>query len=224
MEKKPISVLFVGNSVTYCYDNIPKFKALCEAAGVPVVTEQCVYGGAALTQYRDPNDFRGVMFREAITKAAYDYVVLQDASGETQKTSCEAVEDLMPFIRENGAVPLFYMRFPDVTEPQEQVDEQNARFFKTYTELAAKYHTVCAPVLTGFLRGQAEHPEIDFYAQDRSHQNPIYGSYLIACTWAYAFLGVDPVGNPYIADVPVKEAEIIQKIAKRSVDEPLSLT
>ena len=223
MEKKPISILFVGNSVTYYFDNIPKFKAICEAAGVPVETEQCVYGGAFLSQYADENDFRGTMFREAIAKKKYDIVVLQDASRATVESCAAAVEVLMPFVKENGAKPVFYMRAPDVEQPKETVDEQNKRFHDTYTALAEKYQTVYAPVVTGYMIGQAEHPEIDLYAPDRSHQNPVNGSYLIACTWACAFLGIDPVGNSFIADVPAETARILQEIAKRSVEHPVRL-
>lgn len=209
--------LFVGNSTTYFNGTPLKFKALCEAAGLDVSVTYCTNGSAYLSEFADSTHDYGKKLRNILETKKFDYVVLQDAASATEKQADDALNIILPLVEKNGAEALLYMRYTSELEPE--IRKHNvARYFMLYNNLAEKYSLRYAPIVLAFNHCVETYPEIDLYGDDDSHHSA-EGSYLIACTWMYSYLGVDPVGNTYTANLPTDVAAKLQEMAKKGVDE-----
>ncbi|MBR4853028.1 MAG: discoidin domain-containing protein, partial [Clostridia bacterium] len=209
--KDAIKFLFVGNSTTY-FNGIPiKFKGLCQAAGVEVVVDYCTNGSAFLSEFADANHERGKKFRNMLNAKEYDYVVLQDAAGAGYNAMEKAVGTMLPLIEKNGATPLLYMRYSNDLDPETRVDSFYKHYLN-YSRLSVKYDIDYAPVSGAFLKCIETNPEINLFADDGGHHS-WEGSYLAACTWLYSYLGKDPRGNSYTANLPAATATALQNIA-----------
>ena len=209
--KDAIKFLFVGNSTTY-FNGIPiKFKGLCQAAGVEVVVDYCTNGSAFLSEFADANHERGKKFRNMLNAKEYDYVVLQDAAGAGYNSMENAVGTMLPLIEKNGATPLLYMRYSNDLDPETRVNSFYKHYLN-YSRLSAKYDIDYAPVSGAFLKCIETNPEINLFADDGGHHS-WEGSYLAACTWLYSYLGKDPRGNSYTANLPAATATALQNIA-----------
>ena len=206
-----VKFMFVGNSTTY-FNGIPiKFKGLCAAAGIEVVVDYCTNGSAFLHEFADASHERGKKFRNMLNAKEYDYVVLQDAAGAGYNDMEKSVNTMLSLIKQNGATPLLYMRYSNDLDPETRV----ASFYKhylNYSRLSAKFGIDYSPVADAFLKCIETHPEINLFADDGGHHS-WEGSYLAACTWLYSYLGVDPRGNAYTANLPAATATALQNIA-----------
>ena len=210
-----LKFLFIGNSSTYVNACPIKFRELAKAAGVPVDVTYCTEGSAYLEYFADGGQYES-RFKTALNKKQYDYVVLQDAAASDFSKASKACDNLIPQILANGATPVFYMRYySDKSSCYELTD----KYFTLYEALARKYNTIYAPAVVAFLRCQERYPSINLYADDYSHHSK-EGSYLIACTWLYAFLGVSPVGNTFTADMDAQTVAALQECAASAVEEP----
>lgn len=209
--KDAIKFLFVGNSTTY-FNGIPiKFKGLCQAAGVEVVVDYCTDGSAFLQEFADPSHTRGKKFRSMLSAKKYDYVVLQDAAGAAYNKMEEAVGTMLPLIEANGATALLYMRYSNDLDASTRVNSFY-KHYRNYSRLADKYDLEYSPVASAFLKCIETAPSIDLFADDGGHHS-WEGSYLAACTWLYSYLGIDPRGNTYTANLPSSTATTLQNIA-----------
>ena len=210
-----VRFLFIGNSTTYVNACPIKFRELAKAAGKAVEVTYCTEGSAYLEYFAEGGQYAG-RFKSALRKQKYDYVVLQDAAAADYTRASKALKSLIPQILENGATPVFYMRY---YSDKSSCYELTEKYFSLYEALARDYNTVYAPVVVAFLRCQERYPDIDLYADDYSHHSK-EGSYLIACTWLYAFLGISPVGNAYTAGLDARTAAALQECAASSIEEP----
>lgn len=209
--KDAIKFLFVGNSTTY-FNGIPiKFKGLCQAAGVEVVVDYCTDGSAYLHEFADATHERGKKFRNMLNAKQYDYVVLQDAAGAAYNDMEESVGIMLPLIKANGATPLLYMRYSNDLNASTRVNSFY-KHYRNYSRLSDKYGIDYSPVAGAFLKCIETNPEIDLFADDGGHHS-WEGSYLAACTWLYSYLGIDPRGNTYTANLPSSTATALQNIA-----------
>ncbi len=209
--KDAIKFLFVGNSTTY-FNGIPiKFKGLCQAAGVEVVVDYCTNGSAFLHEFADSTHERGKKFRNMLNAKEYDYVVLQDAAGAAYNDMDESVGIMLPLIEKNGATPLLYMRYSDDIDAATRVNSFY-KHYRNYSRLSDKYGIEYSPVASAFLKCIETNPEINLFADDGGHHS-WEGSYLAACTWLYSYLGIDPRGNSYTANLPSATATALQNIA-----------
>lgn len=215
--KDALRFLFVGNSTTYVNGCPIKFRALCEAAGKSVIVDYCTKGSAYLANFADETQDCGQRFRNLLKANKYDYVVLQDAAGTTYGKAEQACEVLIPMILANGAKPVFYMRYSDAECNHTRVNNH----YYVYSKLAEKYNTVYAPIVVSFYRCFQTYPGIVLMADDGGHHSK-EGSYLIAATWMYAFLGIDPLGNSYTADIDPETVRCLQLMAKSSIEEPFT--
>ena len=214
-EPKPVSegairFLFVGNSSTYFNGTPIKFKGLCLAAGLDVDVTYCTFGSAYLHEFADASHTRGKAYREKLANGRYDYVVFQDAAGASEADTEAALNVLVPMARENGAEPLLYMRYSTGLSGQ-------TKYYKIYTAMAEKFDAAVAPSAVAYYLCMKDGVQVDLFADDGSHHSAA-GSYLIACTWLRAFMGVSPVGNTYTANLGEELAETLQEIALESCD------
>ncbi len=211
-----IKFLFVGNSTTYFNGTPIKFKGLCQAAGVEVDVDYCTFGSAYLHEFADETHERGKKLRSMLKSEKYDYVVLQDAAGAGYYDSEQAVSVILPLIKENGATPLLYMRYSDDTDPDTRV-KSFYKHYSHYSRLSEKFDIEYAPASSAFLKCIEEHPEINLFADDGGHHS-YEGSYLIACSWLYSYLDIDPRGNKYTANLPADTAAALQEMAAAVVE------
>ena len=202
--------LFVGNSATYFNGTPIKFKGLAEAAGVKTHISYCTFGAAKLSEFADETHERGIKFRNSI-KTKYDYVILQDAGAATYEASYPAVETLVPLIEKSGATPVLYGRYSDKKDPSEREADSKAKY-ELYTKLSEDFDIVASPVMEAFVICTNKYPEINLYADDKSHHSK-EGSYLAAAVWLYSYLGIDPRGNTYDAQMDEKTVKALQECA-----------
>lgn len=84
MEDK-IDVLFVGNSFTY-YNEMPGiFEDIAKSAGISAKVRSVTEGSARLEWFVDPEQSVSAEFTEALDKAGYEYVFLQEQSTRPYK-------------------------------------------------------------------------------------------------------------------------------------------
>lgn len=209
--------LFVGNSATYFNGTPIKLKGLALAAGVDIDVTYCTFGSASLSEFASETHVRGIALRKALAAASYDYVVLQDAGSATYEATQKALETLLPLVEENGAEAVLYMRYSDSRTPSARPTNAQ-KHHNTYTRLAALYGLTCAPAADAFLLCSELYPEINLYADDQSHHS-CEGSYLISCVWLYTYLGINPVGNGYTANLPEETVKKLQECAALACEE-----
>lgn len=224
---KPVSenakkFLFVGNSSTYFNGTPIKFKGLAEAAGVEIDVDYCTFGSAFLSEFADPTHERGKALRNKLNQNKYDYVVLQDAAKSDYYATKPQVETLLPLIEANGAEALLYMRY-SAASTLEQIIKNAKKHHDNYATLAKDFDLVCSPSAHAFIYSVEKYPEIPLYADDGGHHSK-EGSYLIAATWLYSYLGIDPVGNAYLADMPEDTAKKLQECAKLAIEQEYQFT
>ncbi len=203
--------LFVGNSSTYFNGTPIKFKGLAKAAGVEIDVDYCTFGSAFLSEFADPAHQRGQALRTKLKQNKYDYVVLQDAAKTDYYSSKPQVETLLPLIEENGAEALLYMRY-SAASTVEGIIKNAKKHHDNYTGIAKDFDLVYSPSAHAFIYSALKYPEIPLYADDGGHHSK-EGSYLIACTWLMSYLGINPVGNMYLADMPEDVAAKLQECA-----------
>ena len=209
--------LFVGNSSTYFNGTPIKFKGLAQAAGVDVDVVYCTYGSAYLYEFANENHERGKAFRNHLKNTEFDYVVLQDAGGCTYADTKPTMSTLLPLIEENGAEALLYMRYSSNSNPASRFESAKKHYIN-YTRLSLEHGLTCAPAASAFLICTDKYADINLYADDNSHHSK-EGSYLIACVMLYTYLGIDPVGVEYDAQLGADVARKLQECAKLACEE-----
>lgn len=207
--------LFVGNSTTYFNGTPIKFKAMAAAAGKEIVVEYCTFGSAFLSEFADAGHERGKALRNKLNTTKYDYVVLQDAASADYFMSKAALDKIIPLIEANGAQAVLYMRYSTG-------DEGTQRHYNNYPRLAKDFDLPVANVTGAFNICRKEYPDINLLAEDLGHHS-CEGSYLIAATWLEAYLGINPVGNSYTANLPAATVAALQDCAVKVAEEGLEL-
>lgn len=209
--------LFVGNSSTYFNGTPLKFRELAKAASLNVEVTYSTFGSAFLHEFADENHERGAFMRKRLAERKYDHVVLHDAASASYEDSKKSLDVIIPLIKENGASPLLYARYAASTDETKRLG-RSLEYYDIYGRLAEDFGCVSAPACIAFSVCAKLYPEINLYADDRSHHSSA-GSYLIACTWLYSYLGVSPVGNTYDAHFDEKTVKALQKCARIAVEE-----
>lgn len=138
--------------------------------------------------------------------------MLHDAAAAAYAQSDEALRVLLPLLAENGARPLLYMRYSDKNDDGARLAHTDA-LETHYAALSEKYGLPVAPAALAFRSLIREIGGETLYADDRSHHSKA-GSYLIACTWLRAFLGISPVGNTYTAGLDDETVRRLQNAAE----------
>ena len=198
--------LFIGNSATYVNGTPLKFKGLALAAGKDVDVEYGTFGSSYLSEFADENHQYGISFRQKLRLKKYDYVVLQDAGSCIYYNTQPAVKKLLPLIEANGAEALLYMRYSASSTAAGRI-EGAKQHFDNYSKLSEEFGLPYAPAALAYVICTEKYPEIDLYSDDNSHHSK-EGSYLIACTMLMSYLGVDPRGNSYDAQLGETAAKL----------------
>ena len=202
-----VSVLFIGNSLTY-YNEIPLMTAsIASRQPRPMRIDLAVRAGASLKQLWEETDAR-----RRIWRAHWDYVIIQGGAGAAGplKNLDDFNEYLARFAseaRRSGAEPLFYMVW-SLTAPAEHEAASIAS--------AKRIRARIIPVGSAWyeLLGRQRFARLDW---DGVHPN-VFGAYLAACTMFATIYDRSPVGAPFdfrklavpdaIADEALRQQEL----------------
>ena len=214
--------LFVGNSATYVNGTPLKFKGLALAAGKDIDVDYCTFGSSYLSEFANESHQYGIGLRKKLRENKYDYVVLQDAGSCVYSKTQPAVKKILPLIEANGAEALLYMRYSASSTAQGR-REGAKQHFDNYSKIAEEFSLTYAPAALAYIICTEKYPEIDLYSDDNSHHSK-EGSYLIGCSMLMGYLGVDPRGNSYDAQLGEDIASKLQECAYLACTEGYDFT
>ena len=194
-DRHVISVLFLGNSLTY-FNGMPRITSrIASREARPLLVDFVTQSGADLEDLWYRTDAL-----KRIWQSHWDYVILQERSGRAAMDRGEAFHrDLQMFAdqaRRSGATPVLFMTwYPG-----------NEAFFRA---AAKRANVVLMPV------GLAWKQEFDW---DGTHPN-LFGSYLVACT-AYSLIYNKPaLGAPFeFRDLAVRNEFYDKPLVEQSLN------
>lgn len=220
--RKPIRVLFIGNSLTYA-NNMPELiAALAKSRNYAMEYEIYAPGGYTLAQHASDS--------RLLTKIGlgnWDYAVLQEQSQMpaypmARKRVFLYAQKLSRLILEANprAKIAFY-----TTMARRNGDVQNARFLpdaatydgmqkkinEAYDQMARQNNAILVPVGEVWQRVRAQKPSLELYADD-IHPN-LAGTYLAACVFYSVLFGDNPVGLTHPPQIDENIAGALQKSA-----------
>jgi hypothetical protein len=209
--KDEISVLFIGNSLTY-YNELPKMVAALATADKqrPPHFERETPGGCTFEKHwKDGKALAKIQSRK------WDYVVLQGHSQGPLKMRASMFEHAKKFdaeIKKQGAKTLLYMTWALQNKPEDQ-----PAISKAYLNLSAELKCQVAPVGNAFATAQKADKNPALHIADKKHPTAA-GTYLAACVIYATIYKRSPVGLPgSIGKMTDEEARPLQVIAWKAV-------
>lgn len=188
-DRRPLRVLFIGNSLTISHDLPGLVAALAEGGGFPrPLTRAVAVGGFSLEDHWQQGDGR-----RAITQDAWDYVVLQQgpsAAPASRRLLIEFAGRFAGVIRAAGATPALYMVWPSLDRRQDF-----AGVSQSYREAAERVRGILLPAGDAWRLSLQRHPGLRPYSEDRLHPT-FAGSYLAALVIVDRLFGRMPAGLP----------------------------
>lgn len=206
--RRPLRVLFVGNSQTDAVADIPEIVedlSHSPSAKPPVIIgDSVVIGGVGLQELWNDG-----LAKRKIDQGGYDWVVLQEIifRAETNKPLFD--QYARQFIAEAQAhhakVLLFVTASTEAHKPNHQI------MYDANLEIAREAHCRIAGAGMAWLKAWDARPTLDLYFTDRAHPN-LEGYYLNACVLYAALTDRSPVGlDDY--GLPADDAFFLQGIA-----------
>lgn len=176
MQRKPINILFIGNSHTYFNDLPAIVLNMMKEDGYDGRVTMIAHGGWYLKQHVKEPD---VPFN--IRYGQYDYVVLQEHS---HPFDCiddyrEAAATLVQWIREAGSTPVIYGTWSRKAEESEQ-----ERMNRVNRELVSNQRAVYAGVGETWWDKMRACPDVEMYASDGAHASRNGSEYAAEVIWA----------------------------------------
>lgn len=215
--KKPLRVLFIGNSYTFFNGGLGiAVKTLASAVkdGRPFEYVEVTKGGQTLEGHW--NEGKALA---QIRKGGWDFVVLQEHSlGALNRRELMFQYAAMfdAEIRKVGAKTVFYETWGRKNRP-----EMYGVVEQAYVGLARQLKAVVAPAGAAWSRALKADPNLALHIADLSHPTPA-GTYLNACVFYETFFGKSPEGLPrtiknaagkVLIDLPESEALMLQRTA-----------
>jgi hypothetical protein len=227
LAKKPLRVLFVGNSYTFMND-LPGMIRHLAASDKNELRLECIESltpGASLQQHWDGKDAL-----QKLQSSKFDWIVLQEQS-LIPASPLETLEVTMyPHVKQFHAAalerktqPILYMTWGRQkgdweNQKDDSYEAMQSRLIAGYETIAKRLNIPVAPVGVAWRNLVNQQPLINPWSGDGSHPS-VAGTYLAACIFYRIFYQKSPVGNPYTASLSASEARIIQEIAERTVAE-----
>lgn len=219
--EKPISVLFIGNSLTAWNSppwnwSVPLTLSKMATTATPPITiktEQSVVGGHRLEFHW--NDGNAV---NKIRKAGWDFVVLQEQDmrpvNEPQRMH-EYARKFDAEIKKSGAQTVFFM-----TWGRQHLPEMIEDVAKAYNDIGMELKATVAPVGRAWQRSIQERPDLRLHLTDNVHPHT-HGVYLSACVFYTVLTGKPPLGlsNGGFTLVSEVNTRFLQEIALETVKE-----
>ena len=159
---RDVSILFVGNSLTY-YNNLPKLvKKEGKRKGIRLKTKMIAYPNYALIDHLNTNEVE-----EALETGAYDYLIVQQGPSSrdvSKKILFQAGEKLSKLCDKNQTKLCFFMVWPDLDYYQ-TFDAS----IKNYREVALLYDAILCPVGEVWKAHFEATNNFDYYGADDFH-------------------------------------------------------
>ena len=181
-----MKILFIGNSYTFYNDMPGLFASLCRENGAFAEVMSVTCGGYTLAHYVSNENEYGRRAKELLKEHKFDYVVLQEQSvrpAKNPETFLKSAREFMPYIKENGAKPVFYETWgrPDGTgvlaDNNWTHEEMHMLLKESYERAAAEHGAIL--VYAGDRLSEAYRKGLDTFCDDGGH--PTYlGSQIIA--------------------------------------------
>ena len=175
MAKRPLGILFVGNSHTYFNDMPLMVRRRAEEAGYDCRVTMIAHGGWFLAQHLEEPDVRF-----DILYGNYDYVVLQEHAhpfGPEEKYKSAAI-GLCALVRQAGAVPVLYETWARKEEPEVQETMNGA-----HVRAAEATGALLARVGERWWKYREEKPDVEMYAGDGAHASFEGSDFAAGCIW-----------------------------------------
>ncbi len=226
-------VLFIGNSLTGV-NNLPsQFELLAQSAGKLIYVEDATAGGATLQNHLNNSNTIS-----KIQQGNWDYVVLQEQSQlpswENDRSTmfypyaksldsiiniynpCGKTLFFLTYAHRNGDLGILQNGGTDTYWAMQQ------RLRDGYMEIADSLNAVVCPVGWAFRECRLQYPNIELYMSDFNHPTDT-GTYLAACAFYSTIFQDSSIGKPYIGNMPLNKATILQTIATQIVMDSLTL-
>ena len=190
-KKKPLSILFIGNSHTYYNDMPLMVRRRAIENGYDCRVTMIAHGGWFLAQHAEEPDVR---FN--ILHGEYDYVVLQEHAhpfGPVEKFRDAAVR-LNGWIREAGSTPVLYGTWTKKSEPEKQ-EEMN----EAHRMVAGEIDALLAGVGEYWWGYQESWPELEMYAGDGAHASAARSDFAAKYIWDAIFADLEGVSRGRIS-------------------------
>jgi hypothetical protein len=163
-----VSVLFVGNSLTYVAQLPEVFASVCRVNERTCKHRTFARGGATLTQWAEDGAVSA-----ALAQKQYDFVVLQERGGDlqglfgpvAQRQAEAAAEELVARARQARTVPIIlgtYQQLPQASRALE-ASERN---------LASQLDVAYVAVSESFRQGLQTNSDLRWLASDGMHPGP----------------------------------------------------
>lgn len=192
-----LSVLFVGDSITYV-NNMPAIaSAIARSQGRCVNASMVASGGESLRDHWQSGDVE-----RALKTASWRYVIFQDQSsfGEVYLVNGQyRVHDatelftyghyLFQSVRRCGGSPIVFLPWARRLAPARDVDYTRW----AYGKFARDENALLVPAMDAWAIAQRQLPDVNFYLPDGVHPTSA-GSYLTAALFVAALVKVNPVG------------------------------
>lgn len=175
IKKKSLSILFIGNSHTYCNDMpmMVQRRAMDEGYGCRVT--MLAHPGWHLAQHAKEPDVR---FN--ILYGKHNYVVLQEHAhpfGPAEEFHNAAVT-LNEIIRQAGSTPVIYECWAKKGDPDDQ-----ARRDEIHECIAHEINALLAPVGREWWSYMHSRPDVEMYAEDGEHASPAGSDFAAKLIW-----------------------------------------
>jgi hypothetical protein len=212
-----LTVLFVGNSLTYA-NNLPAtFAAIAALDGRAVRVAMAAGPDLALIDHLNG----GSNALEVLAGSRWDFVVLQQGPTTTSLGRDSLILWTQMFekpIRRAGARPALFMSWT----PRARLERlDSARL--SFESAARAVDGVFLPVGAAWRIALAEDPSLELYSRDGFHPNAL-GSYLAALVIYAKLFDVDPRKLPAVVlngdeklKVPASTARLLQRAAHAAV-------
>ncbi len=202
---EPLSILFVGNSLTASNDLPAIFASVVEAAGHPrPITGALTVGGFSLEDHWNRGEAQ-----KSIAARQWDIVVLQQGPSalmESRRLLVSYAQRFDKAIRAAGARPALYMVWPST---QRQFDFEGVS--ASYTAAARAVSGTLLPAGDAWRKVLRDHKEIKLYSDDGLHPT-LAGSYLAALVIYERLFQRSSVGLPAMG-ISSDAARILQQVA-----------
>ncbi len=191
-----LSILFVGNSLTYWNDMPGMLSHLLEEAGAGPV----FVGSSSFPNYGLQDHWVDGRTHDAIALGGWDYVVLQQGPSATEgrPSLLEYTARFLPEIEAAGARPALYMVWPAASRP---FDFEGVA--ESYALAAERVDGVLFPAGEAWQAAWSLDDQLALYGPDGFHPSGL-GSYLAALTIADRLVGA-ALGPSHVVPTPTGE-------------------
>lgn len=182
-----ISVLFLGNSLTYTNDLPAMVRAIGAADGVTISTKMMAHPNWGLQDHWEQGDAG-----KEVASGKWDVVVMQQGPSSLAESRVNLLTWATKFgtvATGHGTCPAMYMVWPDVSSKA-----AFSAVYAHYKEAADSIHGQFIPAGEAWLHAWDATPSLALYGGDGFHPSPL-GTYLAALVVYGGVTGRSPAGN-----------------------------